>query len=126
MLRFLWMRDPYDPRSKMIHLRFCLLMFALHPSPAVLGAVLTHHLNSKKDYDAELIELSKKSMYVDDFLSGSGSVAEGKELYISSKQIMKEASFNLRKWHPNCSNSSTRRKAPHTVQQNSVTSKKGM
>lgn len=41
-------------------------------------------------------------MYVvDDFLSGSGCVDEGKEVYTNSKQIMKEASFNLRKWHTN-------------------------
>ena len=36
-------------------------------------------------------------MYVDDFLSDSGSVAKGKEIYNNCKQIMKEASFNLRK-----------------------------
>ena len=100
MLRFLWMKNPYDPQSEMIHLRFCRLMFGLRPSPAILGAVLTHHLNTSQEYDRELIELVKKSMYLDDFLSGSSSVDEGK-VYNNSKQIMKEASFNLRKWHSN-------------------------
>jgi hypothetical protein len=46
-------------------------MFGLCPSPAILGAVLTHHLNTSKEYDPELVELIQKSMYVDDFLSGS-------------------------------------------------------
>lgn len=101
MLPFLCLKNPYDPRSDMIHLRFCRLMFGLLPSPAILGAVLAHHLNSSKDYDPELVELTKKSMHVDDFLSGSGSVAEGKEIYTNCKQIMKEASINLRKWHSN-------------------------
>ena len=101
MLRFLWLKNPYDPRSDMIHLRFCRLMFGLRPSPAILGAVLAYHLNSGKQYDPELVELIKNSMYVDDFLSGSGSVAEGKEIYSNCKQIIKEASFNLRKWHSN-------------------------
>ena len=101
MLRFLWLKNPYDPRSDVIHLRFCRLMFGLRPSPAILGAVLAHHLNSSKQYDPELVGLIKNSMYVDDFLSGSGSVVKGKEIYSNCKQIMKEASFNLRKWHSN-------------------------
>ena len=57
-------------------------------------------------------------MYVDDFLSDSGIVAEGKEIYNSCKQIMKEASFNLRKFTPtltNCSNSLTSKKLTSTV-----------
>jgi hypothetical protein len=101
MLRFLWMKNPYDPQSNIIHLRFCRLMFGLRPSPAILGAVLTYHLNTSKEYDPELVELIQKSMYVDDFLSGSGCVDDGKEIYKNSKQLMKEASFNLRKWNSN-------------------------
>jgi hypothetical protein len=51
MLRFLWMKNPYDPQSNIISLRFCHLMFGLRPSPAILGAVLTHHLNTSKEFD---------------------------------------------------------------------------
>ena len=36
MLRILWLKSPYDPRSDMIHLRFCRLMFGLRPSPVTL------------------------------------------------------------------------------------------
>ena len=95
------MKNPFDPRSEMIHLRFCRLMFGLRSSPAILGAVLARHLDSSKEYDPAIVELIKKSMYVDDFLSGSSNVSEGKELYTNSKKIMREASFNLRKWHSN-------------------------
>ena len=34
-----------------------------------VGAVLDHHLDRNKKRDADLVELIKKSMYVDDFLS---------------------------------------------------------
>ena len=79
MLRFLWLKNPYDPRSDMFHLRFCRLMFGLRPSPAILGAVLAHHLNSSKQYDPELVELIKNSMYVDDFLSVRAVSLKGKK-----------------------------------------------
>ena len=44
-LRFLWLKDPYLVNTEVIQLRFCRLVFQLRPSPSILGATLTHHLD---------------------------------------------------------------------------------
>ena len=46
MLRFLWLEEPSNPNSKLIHLCFTRLVFGLCPSPSILGAVLSHHLET--------------------------------------------------------------------------------
>ena len=45
-LRFLWLQDPLDPRSTVVHFRFTRLVFGLRPSPAILGSVISNHLSS--------------------------------------------------------------------------------
>ena len=99
MLRFLWLKDPYVVNSEVIQLRFCRLVFGLRPSPSILGATLTHHLDAHRDSHAELVELTKKSLYVDDLLTGADNVQEGFELYQDSKELMAKGAFNLRKWN---------------------------
>ena len=101
MLRFLWLKDPYVVSSEVIQLRFCRLVFGLRPSPSILGATLTHHLDAHRDSHAELVELTKKSLYVDDLLTGADNVQEGFELYQDSKELMAKGAFNLRKSNSN-------------------------
>ena len=101
MLWFLWLKDPYVVNSEVIQLRFCRLVFGLRPSPSILGATLTHHLDAHRDSHAELVELTKKSLYVDDLLTGADNVQEGFELYQDSKELMAKGAFNLRKWNSN-------------------------
>ena len=101
MLRFLWLKDPYVVNSEVIQLRFCRLVFGLRPSPSILGATLTHHLDAHRDSHAELVELTKKSLYVDDLLTGADNVQEGFELYQDSKELMAKGAFNLRKSNSN-------------------------
>ena len=50
---------------------------------------------------AELVELIKKSLYVDDLLAGADNVQGGFELYQDSKELMAKGAFNLRKWNSN-------------------------
>ena len=74
MLRSLWPAEhPERLNSKIKHLRFCRLVFGLRPSPAILGAIIYQHLNSYQDQYPELIERIKKSLYVDNLLSGGSS-----------------------------------------------------
>jgi hypothetical protein len=47
-LRFLWMDDPFNETHKLLHLRFCRLVFGLKPSPAILGATINHHLEKQQ------------------------------------------------------------------------------
>lgn len=55
VLRFLWFQHPNET-SVMIHLRFTRLAFGLRPLPAVLGAVITHHLDKYREQQPELIQ----------------------------------------------------------------------
>ena len=48
-LWFLWVEDPKNSASEVIHLRFTRLVFGLRSSPAVLGAVISHHLGFYKN-----------------------------------------------------------------------------
>ena len=101
MLRFVWFSDPSNIDSEILHLRFTRLVFGLRPSPAILGSILAHHLNSYTDLYPELIKRIEESLYVDDLISGGENEWKAFELYQSSKRILAEGNFNLRKWHMN-------------------------
>ena len=104
MVRFLWLKEPNDPNSELVQLRFTRLVFGLRPSPAILSSTIRHHLETQKDADPQLIELLKKSLYVDDFVSGADNEKEACEISSNAKLIMQKGAFNLRKWNTNSSN----------------------
>lgn len=66
LLCFLWLKTPSTPQSEIIHLCFTRMVFGLHPSPAILGAVISYHLTKYKE---TLPELVNKSLCVDDLVS---------------------------------------------------------
>ena len=101
MLRLLWLKDPYVLNSEVIQLRFCRLVFGLRPSPSILGATLTYHLDVHRDSHAELVEMIKESLYFDDLLTGADNVQVGFKLYQESKELMAKGAFNLRKCNSN-------------------------
>ena len=69
MLRFLWVEDPLDADSQVLHLRFACLVLGFRPSPAILGSVISHHLQK---YQLNVIPAITDSFYVDDMISGEG------------------------------------------------------
>ena len=71
MVRFLWLKELNNANSELVQLRFTRLVFGLRPSPAILSSTIRHHLETQKDVNPQLIELLKKSLYVDDFVSGA-------------------------------------------------------
>ena len=97
MLRFLWLKDPSNLNSETLQFRFTRLIFRLRPSPAILGSTIRHHLDTQKDASLALIEVLRKSFYVDDFISGANDDEEVLELAVNAKTIMQKGSFNLRK-----------------------------
>jgi hypothetical protein len=104
MLRFLWLKEPNDPNSELVQMRFARLVFGLRPSPAILSSTIRHHLETQKEFEPQLIEQLKKSLYVDDFVSGADSENEASEVASKAKLIMQKEAFNLRKWNTNSSN----------------------
>ena len=100
VLRFLWFKHPNET-SEMIHLRFTRLVFGLRPSPAVLGAVIAHHLDKQREKQPKLIQKLESSLYVDDLIAGADDVQDAFRFYIDSKSLMSAAGMNLRKWNSN-------------------------
>ena len=89
MLRFLCLKDPDDLNSEIVHLRFTCLVFGLRPSPAILASTIRHHLDSQvsEEFKPHFIELLKKSLYVDDLVTGEGDEAKALELCSKSKSL---------------------------------------
>ena len=104
MLRFLWFDDPSRYTPKIAQFRFKRLLFGIRPSPSILGATIAHHLRLYKQSEPEMAALLKKSLYVDDLLSGAGDDEKALEIYHKSKKIMADGGFNLRKWKSNSQN----------------------
>ena len=100
VLRFLWFKHP-NKTSEMTHLRFTRLVFGLRPSPAVLGAVITHHFDKYREQQPELIQKIKGSLYVDDLVTGADNVQDAFRFYVDSKSLMSCAGMNLHKWNSN-------------------------
>ena len=99
----MWLKDPDDLNSEIVHLRFTRLVFGLRPSPAILASTIRHHLDSQvsEEFKPHFIEVLKKSLYVDDLVTGEGDEAKALELCSKSKSLMQRGGFNLRKWKTN-------------------------
>ena len=101
-VHFLWLEDPSKPDSSVLHLRFTRLVFGLRPSPAILGAVISHHLSQHHSEHPQLVEQLENCLYVDDLITGTDDIEQAFKLYQNSKSIMKKVGLNLRKWNSNC------------------------
>ena len=103
MLRFLWLKDPDDLNSEIVHLRFTRLVFGLRPSPAILASTIRHHLDTQvsEEFKPHFIKLLKNSVYVDDLVTVEGDEAKALKLCSKSKSLMQRGGFNLRKWKTN-------------------------
>ena len=101
MLRFLWFDDIFQDYPIIKVYQFCRLPFGLTPSPAVLATTIRHHLSTFKKKEPEVVSLLSESLYVDDFASGANEDDEAVRIQRTSKRIMKEGGFTLRKWYSN-------------------------
>ena len=98
--RFLWLSNPSDPNSHLLTYRFQAVLFGATSSPFILNAVLRHHL---QQYQTNVADDVKHNLYVDNIVSGCSSEEAATQYYQQSRQIMKEAKFNLRSWASNSS-----------------------
>ena len=65
VLRFLWFQDPTKLDSPILHFHFTHVVFGLRPSPAILGAVILHHLDKYNCEHPKLVEQIRAGLYVD-------------------------------------------------------------
>ena len=99
VLRFLWF-DPNDP-EKIVIFRQTRVTFGLNASPFILTATIRNHLEKFVSKKRETVEVIEDSLYVDDLCGGEFDDEGTLVLYEESKEIMKDGSFNLRKWRSN-------------------------
>lgn len=87
ILRFLWLKDPDDRNSEIVHLRLTRLVFRLRPSPAMFAATIRHPFDGKvsEEIRPDFIQLLKNSLYVDDLVTGEANENKALELNSRSK-----------------------------------------
>ncbi|GFY08897.1 uncharacterized protein TNCV_4660891 [Trichonephila clavipes] len=79
------------------------VLFGVKSSPFLLAATIKHHLKKYVDIFPDTFNHLNQSLYVDDFLCGNVSVQAALTTCIESKQILEDASVDLRKWRTNSS-----------------------
>ena len=95
VLHFLWLKQPSITTSDVVHLRFTRLVFGLHLSPAILGALIEHHLSKYRGMQPDLVKKVENSFYVDDLVTGADDVDKAFGFYTECKQLMDKAGMNL-------------------------------
>ncbi len=98
VLRFHWRKDEMSPLET---LRFTRVLFGLAPSPYLLQGVIETHLDTWSESNPDEIEHLRKSMYVDDLLSGGTTVEQAETRKEVAKEVMQDATFELHKWSSN-------------------------
>merc|ERR1712015_223085 len=72
-LKVIW--DDLEDGSQAIY-RYTVLPFGLRCSPYLAIATMQHHISQYEDTHPSLVQELLKNMYVDDWLSGAGTVDE--------------------------------------------------
>ncbi|GFU16944.1 uncharacterized protein TNCV_1772251 [Trichonephila clavipes] len=103
--RFFWDENPgIDLENKRLDIfRMTRVLFGVKSSPFLLAATIKHHLKKDVDIFPDTFNHLNQSLYVDDFLCGNVSVQAALTTCIESKQILEDASMDLRKWRTNSS-----------------------
>lgn len=98
-LRFHWLdsKDPLHVRM----FRFTRVLFGLGPSPFLLGGVIQHHLNTCRPTNPDRVAEIERELYVDDLISGGGTVQEAKQKKATATEMFRQATLHLHKWHSN-------------------------
>ena len=73
------------------------MVFGLSASPFLLNATIKHHIEQYEQCDPDHTRKFLESIYVDDLTSGDSDVDSTFELYLKSKNRLKEGGFNLGK-----------------------------
>ncbi|GFU43695.1 uncharacterized protein TNCV_1092911 [Trichonephila clavipes] len=113
--RFFWDENPgIDLENKRLDIfRMTRVLFGVKSSPFLLAATIKHHLKKYVDIFPDTFNHLNQSLYVDDFLCGNVSVHAALTTCIESKQILEDASMDLRKWRTNSSELNQSTKATH-------------
>ena len=98
VLRFHWRKDGSSPLET---LRFTRVLFGLAPSPYLLQGVIETQLDTWFERYPEVVEHLRRSMYVDDLISGGLTIEEAKTRKDVAREVLEDATFELHKWGSN-------------------------
>ena len=99
-LRFHW-RCEEDSQFKT--LRFTRVLFGLAPSPFLLAGVIEQHLSLWEERYPDIVAELRKSLYVDDLLTGGQTIAQAADRKEKAIEVFEDAKFTLHKWNSNAS-----------------------
>lgn len=97
-LRFHWRKSEH---GKLEILRFTRALFGLAPSPFLLGGVIEAHLDALEEREPEIVAELRRSLYVDDLLTGGQTTSHAQQRKEKAVQIFSDATFQLHKWYSN-------------------------
>lgn len=97
-LRFHW--KPRD-QSAIETYKFTRALFGLTSSPFLLGRVIQQHLDTWEQREPELVAQIRKSLYVDNLISGAPTVPQAQQQKEGSIKIFGDVKFVLHKWNSN-------------------------
>ena len=97
-LRFHW-RSSED--NEIQTFRFTRALFGLAPSPFLLNGVLAAHLDAWEERCPDVVAELRKSLYVDDLLTGGQTVTQARQTKEVAREILGDATFQLHKWNSN-------------------------
>ncbi|XP_072941876.1 uncharacterized protein [Epargyreus clarus] len=96
--RILWRESP---DTELLHLRLLRVTFGTSSAPYLAVRTLQQvAYDEGKDFPL-VSERVLKDFYVDDFLSGCESVAEGEQIYHQMNEMLGRGGFQLQKWSSN-------------------------
>ena len=101
VLRFLWVKDIKREPPDFAVYRFKRVVFGVSSSPFLLNATIWFHLEKYLKTNEVQVRRLLCSTYMDDVIAGGETEDEAFELYLQSKQILREDGFNLRKFLTN-------------------------
>jgi hypothetical protein len=97
-VRFLWLKDPYDPKSDFESYRFRVIPFGASSSPFILLSVIKKHL---QDSPSLLADDINRNIYVDNLISGCETSEEAVSYFSEASNVLKSAGLNLQSWGSN-------------------------
>ena len=97
-LRFFW---KFKGHSEIETLRFTRALFGLTSSPFLLGGVIQQHLRAWEEREPELVAQIRKSLYVDDLITGAPTIQQTQQQKEKAITIFSDAQFTLHKWKSN-------------------------
>lgn len=97
-LRFHWRKSEH---AELEVLRFTRALFGLAPSPFLHGGAIEAHLDAWEEREPEMVAELRRSLYVDNVLSGGRNTSQAQQRKEKAVQIFSDATFKLHKWHSN-------------------------